>query len=286
MIPIRGITVAVGEWYAKTLAITLPRNARHTVENLVVTTPRDEAVKEVARSVPGTRIYETDDFYFDGSHFNKGLCLERGFDVLGRHGWIMVWDSDCLWPDELPLDGLSTDTLYGARRRLLENPADWTPDLDWRRCPVMADGGPIGHTQLFHADAPCLPKQDPTADVREPWYAVSFTHGGGGDAYFMDTFPHSKRKMLPMDVLHLGPRDAHWMGTSPEKKEIMDAFVVWNGWNRPRLGRRIDPAIVEKVGEIRERVEVPGYRERSYELPFVKRSQVRRQMQQARRPGG
>ena len=271
MIPFRGITVAVGEWYARTLEICLRRNMRHMTECLVITTPRDELVKEIAGKVPGVRVYETDDFYAHGAHFNKGLCIERGFDVLGRDGWLMVWDSDCLWPDEMPLGELRTDTLYGARRRMLADPAAWTPDLDWRTCPMMADGGPIGFAQLFHADAPCL--RD-----RRPWYDVSFAHAGGGDAYFMDLFPRDKRRGLPLSVLHLGERDRSWFGTSPEAREIMSAFVIRNGWRRRPYH---DPEAARRVGEIVERVEVPGYEPSAYELPFVRRAKAQKADQQS-----
>jgi hypothetical protein len=224
---LRGITVAVGEWYARTLEICLIRNMRYMSECLVVTTPRDEAVKAVAMAVPGVRIYETEAFFQYGAAFNKGLSLEISFDVLGRYGMIMVIDSDIVLPDDMDLSALRPNALHGLRRR-----------------------------------------------DKRPWYDVSFAHGGGGDAFFMDHWHPGNRHVLPIDVLHLGPKDRNWFGTTPEAKRIMDAFVIRNGWSQASAGR--DRAAAAQVGEIVERVEVPGYEPSRYELPFVRRAKAQR----------
>ncbi len=265
---IRGLTVAVGEWYARTLEICLVRNMRHFTEILVVTTPDDHEVKRVAAAVPGVRIYETTDFYAHGARFNKGLCLERAFDVLGRHGWLAVLDSDILLPDSLPLERLEFGKLHGARRRILEDPSAWSPELDWSKCRVNNDGGPIGHTQIFAAE-------DPHLQGKPYWYDPSFAHAGGGDAAFLGHWPKAKLAMLPMDVLHLGPTDAHWFGTSPEAKDLMAKFVTLNGWRRAMA--KVRPEQVERAGELVERVDVPGYGISDFELPFVKRAQAARE---------
>lgn len=260
---IRGITIAVGEWYARTLEICLVRNMRHMTECLVVTTPQDDAVKAVVAKVPGARVFETDAFTRHGARFNKGLGIEEGFDALGRHGWLWIWDADCLAPDHFPQDNLRPGFLHGCTRRILEDPRRWSPSLDWRVCPQARDGGPIGYCQVFQAD-------DPVLAHRRPWYDVSFAHAGGGDAAFMGLWPKSRHAMLPMDVLHLGPRDTHWFGVDQEGKDMMSAFVVRNGWER--RNPRVDRTAVDRVGAIVERVEVPGYAPSSFELPFVRKA--------------
>ncbi len=265
---IRGLTVSVG--YGSLLAITLIRNMRHLTSCLVITSPEDEHTQEVARSVPGVTLSITNAFTRHGAFFNKGLSIEEaGFDVMGRHGWTLIWDADCLFPDVLPLGQLRPDTLHGCRRRILEDPLKWTPGLDWSTCPLSRDGGPVGYFQLFDANAQALAN-------RRPWYDVSFAHAGGGDAYFCQLWP--KRVVLPFDVLHLGPRDTNWFGTDEAARQVMTAFVLRNGWRRARPN--IDPSVAEAVGEIVERVDVPGYAPSGYELPFVRRAQ-----QQERRYG-
>lgn len=265
MTPIRGITISVN--YGPLLSITLPRNLRHLASCVVVTSPDDEHTQAVARSLPGVRPVVTDAATRHGACFNKGLMFEEAWDAVGRDGWWLIWDADCLFHEEMDLSACQTGRLYGARRRILEDPSRWTPDLDWRACPYSRDGGPIGYFQLFHGD-------DPAIKDKRPWYDVSFAHAGGGDAYFMGHWTNDKRCVLPIDVLHLGPKDTHWFGTDPAAKKVMEAFIVRNGWHRSHP--RVDLKAPEKVGEIVERVDVPGYEKSTFELPFVRRAQQMR----------
>lgn len=257
---IRGITVSIG--YAPLLAATLVRNMRHMEECVVVTAPEDEATQEVVASVPGTRLHVTDAHRRHGARFNKGLAMEEGFDVLGRRDWILIWDADCIFPDSLDLSEVRPGPLYGARRRMLDDPAAWHPDLDWATCPEMRDGGPIGFFQLFHADSPHLVG-------KRPWYDVSFAHAGGGDAAFMRHWPSVMWKVLPIDVLHLGPNDTNWFGTDPEGRDVMAAFVHRAGWRRAM--KKADASAVGRVGEIKDRVEVPGYPRSNFTLGINRR---------------
>lgn len=257
---LRGITVSVGQWYADLLRITLPGNMRHLQECLVVTAPGDPAI-EVARDVPNVRVFETDAFFRHGAAFNKSYGLELGFDVLGRDGWIAIWDSDCIFPDALPLDRCIPSRLYGAHRRVVGDLAEYAPGRPWSYWPRLRDNGPIGFTQIFHASA--------IAHVR-PWYDVTFAHAGGGDAAFIEHWRPNDRIILPFDVLHLGPVDANWFGVSAEGRAMMARFVGRNGWRRAIAN--FTPEQVADPGPVVERVEVPGYPPSSYELPFVRRT--------------
>lgn len=269
MVAIKGITVAVGEWYARTLEICLVRNMRHLTECLVVTTPTDDAVKAVVEKVPGARVFETDAFYRHGAKFNKGLSLELGFDVLGRDGWIAVLDGDILLPDSLPLDRMQPGSLYGAKRRILEDPSKWHADLDWNTCPPTMDGGPIGFTQFFAGDS--LPVRN-----ARPWYDVSFAHAGGCDAYFLEIWKRARAPLvvLPMEVLHLGKPDANWFGTDQASRDLMAKYVYQNGWRRAM--KNFDRAAVVRAGELPPRLEVPGYPPSNYDLPFERKARMSR----------
>lgn len=274
---IRALTISVG--YATELAITLPRNMRHFTEILVVTSPKDEATQAVARSVPGVRLLITSVFTEPGSNgvvprFNKGRAMNAGFDALGRDNWLCVLDADILLPDSLPLDRLKPTHLHGARRRILEDASAWTPDLDWSTCPIRQDGGaPIGYLQIFHADA-----------IRDKvlWYEPTFTHAGGGDAYFMSHWPRNRWASLPMECLHLGPCDRHWFGRDAEGIDMMAAYVHRNGWTQ--AAAKHDRSALDRVGEIAERVTIPGVEDTGYQLPFVRRAKDRAE-QEARRAG-
>jgi len=265
---IRGITVAVGDWYAATLDICLVKNMRHMTSCLVVTAPGDEAVKAVVAKVPGAAVFETDAFYRPDArgvvpHFNKGLAVQESFDVIGRDGWLLIHDADVIFPESLTTDGLTPDTLYGARRRVLEDVSRWSPSLDWTTCQPSRDGGPVGFFQLFNC-------QDVSIVNKSVWYDVSFGHCGGSDARFIAHWPKHKLRVLPCEVLHLGPTDTHWMGTDRKSIDLMAKFVTENGWSRAI--QKHDPAAVARAGEIVHRVEVPGYDRSDFELPFVRRA--------------
>jgi hypothetical protein len=268
---IRGLTVSVGRWYADLLRITLPRNMRHFTECVVVTAPDDPSI-EAAADVPGVTVSVTDAFTRPGAdgvrpYFNKGLAVEEaGFAVLGRRGWCAIWDADILFPDDIHLERLQPGKLHGAKRRILEDVTRWHPGLDWGTCPLSKDGGPIGFTQIFSCDDPCL--------AGKPyWYDPTFTHGGGCDAFFMTHWGAGKFAMLPVECLHLGPKDRHWFGCDPESVDRMAKFVTLNGWTR--AAGNFTREQVERAGDLVERVEVPGYVS-NYELPFVKRAQALR----------
>lgn len=262
---IRGLVVAVGDWYARTLEVCLVRNMRHLTSCLVVTAPGDPCAL-VARGVPGTNVLETDAFTRHGARFNKGLAIEEALDAMGRLGWILIHDADVLLPDDLPTAGRRRNALHGARRRVLADPSRWHPGFPIGRARPHYDNGPIGFFQLFHADSIHL--RD-----RRPWYDVSFAHAGGGDAYFLSLFPAPDRVMLPCQVLHLGPTDSHWFGADPASKDMMSRFVLDCGWRR--AARDHDPEAAARSPEAPHRVAVPGYEPSGFELPFVRRARLK-----------
>jgi hypothetical protein len=266
---LRGITVAVGEFYARTLEICLVRNMRHLAECVVVTTPGDEAVKTVAAKVPDVRVFETNAFYEHGAVFNKGWAAEQGFDFLGRHGWIVIFDADIIFPSILPLHLLVPGKLYGARRRILPDVSMWKDDLDWRIFPLHPDGGPIGFFQAAHAD-------DPAIRDKRPWYNVNYPHAGGCDAQFMDHWPPGSKVVLNDFVcLHLGPPDRHWFGTSPEAQDQMARYVKENRWSRAMAN--FPPEAAARAQPVIDRVDVPGYPMSDYRMPFEKRAMRERE---------
>lgn len=258
---IRGIVVSVGEWYGRTLDICLIRNMRHMTECLVVTAPGDPAI-EVARQVPGVRVLETTAFTDYGAKFNKGLAMEQGFDVMGRHGWILIHDADILFPDCPAIHNLMPGYLHGAKRHIIDDPAEWSPVMNWTRLPLARDGGPIGFFQLFHAD-------DPAVKDKRPWYDVSFPHAGGCDAYFIEHWPSGRHHITATNCLHFGPKDHNWFGTDQDSRDIMGKFVTRNEWWR--AAQHFTPDQVERAGEIPDRIQVPGYAPSTFELPFVRR---------------
>lgn len=200
----KGLVVSVG--YDDLLGITLPRNARHLTDILVVTAPGDERTQAVVKTVPSARCFVTDAFYRDGAKFNKGAAVEAAFDVLGRDGWTLIWDADVLLPDSPDWRECDPARLYGAKRRLLNDPKQWHPGFkDWKSLPLSPEYGWPGYFQLFHGSAPRL-------RTKRPWYATHSPHAAIGDKYFHDHWPTEEKGWLGFEVLHLGPRDVNWHG--------------------------------------------------------------------------
>jgi len=230
MIPVKGIVVSVE--YDDLLAITLPRNARHLTEIVVVTSPADARTQEVVRSVPSARCFITDAFTRNGESFNKGAALEEAFDDLGRDGWIVIWDADILFPNSMPFVDLDERYLYGAPRRLLERPP---LPRTWANLRLSHETGYPGYFQLFHG---------PSAKFR-PWYGLKSDHAGEGDHQFQENWPESDKRKLDVELLHIGPRDTNWFGrTSPRtdgleipdqvnRKTKMIGFLKEMGWYVP-----------------------------------------------------
>jgi len=212
------------------LALTLPANAPHFEEVLVVTAPWDAATIGLpeALGLTNVRVFTTDAFYRrEVDVFNKGAAIEEGFDQLGRDGWIAVVDADTMLPATFWCAGVGEsgevwlgDTnhaaaplfrpyapgnLYVPRRRLCHKLADYRGQVDWSEFPLATEAGFPGFFQLFHG-------ADPRLVDRRPWYGTQWVHAGGCDDDFAQLWPPARQVRLPIEVLHLGPTDCDWHG--------------------------------------------------------------------------
>ncbi len=191
------------------LQITLPQNVKYFDQILVVTASHDKRTIRIAQSSPHVMPYETNAFYRDGAKFNKGLAIENALDFIGRDGWIVTLDVDIIvsHPLSIYINQLDTECLYGARRRMCYNPAEYK-EANWEKYPIKMDGEIPGCFQLFHASASVLHDR--------PWYGVGWTHAGGYDSDFEAKFRPNHTRWLPFEILHLGQDGENWYGrTAP-----------------------------------------------------------------------
>jgi hypothetical protein len=184
------------------LRITLPKNIHHFDRTVVVTAPHDIYTAEVCAQ-HGADCFITDAFYKDGACFNKGAAMEEGFDVLGREGWICIWDADIVMPESMDLSNLREDCLYGVPRRILDDPHAYHPEIAWLEARMTTGHEFQGFFQLFNASSLGLIK---------PWYGTTWKHAGGCDNDFLANWPDKRRVILPFEVLHLGPAWENWHG--------------------------------------------------------------------------
>lgn len=250
---IKGIVVCID--YSDLLSITLPRNISHLSECLVITSPDDhdtqQLVKSMSESMANVDCLITNAFYRYGAHFNKGLALEEGFNLLRRDGWILIWDADIVFPDPMPLPELEIGKLYSPHRRDLIKVDTFSDELEWHHLPKHYDRGFWGYYQLFNAADPALAGKD-------PWYEITFTHAGGSDNYFQSHWSPTNKVRPDFEVLHLGPSNRNWFGrvtghsipqhVAIERSELQLALHQSNGWEKGG-----------QVGPCNDRVSVPGY---------------------------
>lgn len=243
---VKAITVCVG--YDDFLKLTLPRIVMHVTKLLVVTSPDDVRTKELVLLYPDkVELFVTDAFYRDGAHFNKGLAMEEGFDVLGRSGWILVLDADIVLPEVIPPLDLTVGKMYTPSRRIMSNVDGLTetPTVSPDTLPLRYEVGNFGYFQLFHADDPAI--------TTLPWYGIDWNHAGGCDSVFEKRWDKSDRLRMPFEVIHLGDPDANWYGrTRPRidngevhadadarraKQEALHRKYGWKG--RKRTGEHV-----------------------------------------------
>jgi hypothetical protein len=198
------------------LRITLPRNAHHFDEIVVVTRPDDvgtigavQAAQYIhRRDGPFIYLHKTDAFYRHGCTFNKAAAIEEAFDEVGRDGWFTLLDADIVLPEKWtwPNDSQDWRCLYGPWRRMVRNPNDFTgqPEDEWKQWPVKPDGELAGYCVTFHADCNALKKK--------PWLDTRWKHAGGYDSFFQQRWPAELRVRMPWSVLHLGDDGANWHG--------------------------------------------------------------------------
>ena len=182
------------------LSVTLPKNKHHFSQTMIVTSSRDAETQRLAAE-HGVSCCVTDVFYDNGAAFNKGAAMEVGFDALGRDGWICIWDADIVMPESMPMPVLSPGCLYGVPRRILDDPLQYSSEMDWGIARPTVNHEFQGYFQLFCGNR-----------ISPPWYGTTWQHAGGCDSDFLSRFPESKRVKLPFEVLHLGPAWGNWHG--------------------------------------------------------------------------
>lgn len=247
--------------YDDILAITLPRNIDKFSACCVVTSPEDTATQELVAMFPEVTLFVTDAFTRYGAAFNKGLAMEEAFDYFGRHGWMLIIDADIVLPATLQLNNVVPGNVYGASRRMLQDPAAYCDGMDWNKLPVGADKEIAGFFQLFFA-------ADSVLRTARPWYEPTFSHAGGCDSYFQQLWAPEYRKRLDLHVLHIGPRDTNWFGRSsvrtdgtqpPEaglRLRMMRGLRAINNWVKHK-----DKAFWSQDANTvaTDRVHIPGY---------------------------
>jgi len=156
------------------------------------------------------------------------MCLEHGLDVVGRSGWLLVWDIDVVMPDAMDLSAVEPGKLYYPYRRMCRDINEYTGQTDWSAWPVQKETEPAGYFQLFHADDPVLKGR--------PWFPIDWRHAGGYDTDFQARWPKQRKVRPPFEVLHLGESYLNWHGRVQRRA---DGAVPPNADKRQRAQKKM-----------------------------------------------
>jgi hypothetical protein len=195
-----GVTVSVG--YGDCLAKTLPFNAHHFEEMIVLTTPMDNKTMNACRDYPNVRVVETDLFYRMGAKFNKGAAIELGLRILPKGKWCLILDADiCLPQDSFLVESLDSSKLYGANRFIVETDEQYQRatakrNFDVEGLSMVKGDGINGFFQLFNLRCGVL--------NRYPWYGIRYANASWCDSEFEERWNSNDKIILPIKLLHLG----------------------------------------------------------------------------------
>jgi hypothetical protein len=232
LVRIETVTVCVG--YGDFLRETLPQN-QHLLDDLVViTTAEDEETREVCRRHSIHHVLSED--HRRGGPFNKARLIQRAFDQIGGHDWILHLDADIVLPrrfrslvdwahlDPACIYGADRCSLmgYNAWQQLKHDKGGWDNHSHENYLRFHSDPGsrwvsklhgyvPIGFFQLFHG----------SAMFDRGMHLKRYPYGQGdaarSDVQFALQWDRRHRQLLPeLVVLHLesqpAPNGANWQG--------------------------------------------------------------------------
>ena len=231
---VEAVTVCIG--YADFLAASLPENLPLVDDLVVITSPDDDETRAVCRR-HSVRCIQSED-YKRGGTFNKARLINRAFDQIGGHDWILHLDADIVLPRKFRqlVDWAHLDpaVLYGADRcnligwdhwqRLKRYAGAWDnhahgcghwfhPDLPVGSRWISHQHGycPIGFFQLCHGSA--LTENG----YRHRSYPEAHGDAARSDVQFALQWDRRNRQILPeVIVLHLESEPAalgaNWKG--------------------------------------------------------------------------
>lgn len=254
MIPIEAVSVCIG--YGDFLAETARWNRSLFLRWVIVTSPDDKETHRVCHA-NNLDVLITEDFIRngvgpdDGGVFNKGRCIQRGFEAISAKGWVLHVDADIVIPPEfhesLRMVHLDERKIYGCDRMMVVGWDAWNKikGSGYRQhgyhCYTMPHEGtklgnrwtsphdgyvPIGFFQLMHGSRLATPDQG--IWVRP--YPNHHGYAARADVQFGLQWDRRQRELIPeLLVWHLA-------------SEVATLGKNWNGRKTKRFGPDPNPA--------------------------------------------
>lgn len=124
------VTICVN--YLDYFKIAYKHNKNQFDHFIVVTDNKDKETAEFCKA-EGLTLVQTDCFYENGTIFNKGAAINKGFEKLKYNDWVSLMDADTFVKSDfrfifnsfLDMKALNKEFMYGAERVLLTTPEDY-----------------------------------------------------------------------------------------------------------------------------------------------------------------
>lgn len=196
---IHALTVCVN--YSDFLRYSAPRWINNLASWTIITDAQDEATVGLAKSI-GAQLFRTNVFYERGAKFNKGAALEAARLALPWEDWFLFLDADIVppadWYEKLLAAAPQPNSIHFAPRVQCDDIAL----IDTASRPILENhrGDGPGYFQLFH-----------TSDSHFKPIEKFWPHAGVYDTHFAWNWPVELRRVLPLQLVHLGERE-NWFG--------------------------------------------------------------------------
>lgn len=189
----------------------------------ILTTPEDCLTKNIITKYNNSKtiLIETNLFYQDGAHLNKGAALNLGLQNLRNKDWLLIGDTDCIYPYRLKdlVQRLDINYLYGMYRHTIHTSKNLNEEVNIMNTIdsndeffsyIMSKHGYahkliLGYCQLFNFSSKFLENKN-------------LTYPHGKSCRFVDTifsrsnFSRRYKKLLDTYCIHLGDTGINWTG--------------------------------------------------------------------------
>jgi hypothetical protein len=204
--------------YSDYLEETINYNTNIFDNIYVITTPEDILTQKICSLYNNITIYKTSIFTKHASSFNKGAALNEGLKLMPKNQWILVGDSDCIYPEciKKEIKNLDKNKLYSYPRHNVKNKKHLQDIFCHSYPPILLKNKNVktilGYCQIFHSSSFFFNKN--------PHYSTRYKNASRSDIAFSSKWPRQQKQVLNCGyVLHLGETGINWSGRKSGKWE-------------------------------------------------------------------
>lgn len=198
--------------YTDYLEDTLRYNYLLFTSIYVITTPSDKTTIELCQKYKNIHCITTNLFYEHRAVFNKGKAINHLLRRIPKIGWIVIGDSDCVFPRQIVIDikSLDINNIYTYPRHIANNKKHLENIMDNKDNPKFLPNRNakkiLGYCQLFSLES---------RKIRNIEYPTYIKDASKSDTIFSSNWPPENRVVLKDNyIIHLGEIGVNWKGRS------------------------------------------------------------------------